>query len=203
MLPGLLTETFGVVDVDRHKERDGFVTLKKARIKLRALLVAKTAGSGEHHFFAPGSISANGVMEGVDIKARHANGTASYIVAPGTVAPWGRYERVKGDLDLLADAIEHETLPPVPDALHRAVPMHDRGEVKAAVDQSGIPEAVAIARQMAERAKRVLKDAANNGEPRTPALFDQAVHLGTFVACSTCTIKEATSALMQAAVAAG
>jgi len=90
MLPGLLTETFGVVDVDRHKERDGFVTLKKARIKLRALLVAKTAGSGEHHFFAPGSISANGVMEGVDIKARHANGTASYIVAPGTVAPWGR-----------------------------------------------------------------------------------------------------------------
>lgn len=205
LLVGILCDRFDVVDLDRHKDRDGFASLKSKGVTLNTPLRAKTAGNGEHHFFAPtpDCLSANGVLDGVDIKARYRNGTASYIVAPGTVAPWGRYEWLDGDLTLLADVIDLGALPPVPEALWHSKGALEPASVQASVDQSGIPEAVAYARRMMERAKRILRDAADRGEPRTPALFDQAVHLGTLVACCTLTGEEATTALMEAADGAG
>lgn len=204
LLVGVLTEEFDVVDLDRHKDRDGFASLAKIGLKLKSPMSAKTAGNGEHHFFAktPGLCTTHGVLPGIDIKSRYRNGTASYIVAPGTVAPWGRYTWLGGNPGLLRDLIDLGGLATIPEALWPPEKDVERITAEAAVDQSDVPGAVAFAHDMAERAKRVVRAAAEMGN-RTPALFDQAVHLGTFVACNTLTTEEAETALLEAAESVG
>lgn len=120
LLVGVLTEDFTVVDLDRHGEKDGFVELGKMGAEVASDFVARTAGNGEHYLFAnvPEVVSSNGgVAPGIDVKARTGNGVPSYIVAPGTVTPWGRYEWLKGDAESLASALKAGALPPVPKAL--------------------------------------------------------------------------------------
>lgn len=111
--------------LDRHGDKDGFAELEDMGIECSSEFYARTAGNGEHHMFehTPGLLTSNGeIAPGIDIKSEAASGTPSYIVAPGTVAPWGKYQWIKGSAKALADALEMGCLVQVPDGLqtHRA-----------------------------------------------------------------------------------
>lgn len=77
------------------------------------------------------------------------------------------------------------------------------GVPQEAVDQSDIPEAIAYAAAMLDSAKTRVIEAYENGESRTTEIFQQAFHLGGYVACCTLSEEQAREALTEAADAVG
>ncbi|SLN77648.1 AAA family ATPase [Roseisalinus antarcticus] len=147
LLVGLLTDEFNVTDLDRHGEKDGFKALADMGVECKSRLCAKTAGGGEHHFFAPtpGVTGSNGkIAPGIDIKAAAASGTPGYIVAPGTVAPWGKYEWIAGDAEALAYAIDLVGLPLMPEALIARLPSRKSDREPGEASPTGLPVAVIL-----------------------------------------------------------
>lgn len=74
---------------------------------------------------------------------------------------------------------------------------------QAAVDQSGIPEAVDHALKMLEWAKARVAEAAKKDVSRTEEIHRQAVHLGGYVACATLTAEQVRETLTEAAEEVG
>lgn len=72
-----------------------------------------------------------------------------------------------------------------------------------AVDQSGLPRAVAKACNMIFWAKKKIVEAAQNNQSRTHAIYGQAFHLGGYVACNTISEEDARTALIEAAEEVG
>lgn len=82
-----------VIDVDRHGDVDGFITLEDAGIDLPETMSSKTPSGGEHWFYKwtqgdePSQGSNVNGYSGVDVRA---NG--GYVVAPGSVVDGVQYE---------------------------------------------------------------------------------------------------------------
>ncbi|MBW4708117.1 bifunctional DNA primase/polymerase [Roseobacter sp. YSTF-M11] len=161
LLVGVLTGPgtgLAVVDLDRHGEKDGFAALVDLKIECESDFVARTAGGGEHRIFTyvPGILSSNGkVAPGIDVKSETATGTPSYIVAPGTVAPWGCYEWVKGDIAGLVKALKEKTMPPIPIVM-KARKDSPEPRKKSNGEKTGLPFA-----EVAEALMAILNDGSN------------------------------------------
>lgn len=188
-----------VLDVDVHKDDNGKVingfetiaALEDANGHLPRTAIARTAGGGEHHYFAyvPGVRNRGRLGVGLDVR-----GAGGYVIAPGS-----RLEAGAGYVWLDYDG---DGLPPLPDApawlldlvLPKATPAPSNYDYTPGENTSYIERAV-------EDELRTLASATQGG--RGEAVNRSAFTLGTLVGAGALSRQEAEAGLFEAAFSNG
>jgi len=188
-----------VLDVDVHKDDDGNVingfetlaVLEDQNEPLPRTAVARTAGGGEHHYFAyvPGVRNRGRLGAGLDIR-----GSGGYVVAPGSRLADGReYLWVDHDGD---------GLPPLPDAPQWLLDLVLPASPSYSSDYTYTSgENTAYIERAVEAELRELATAPQGG--RGEAVNRSAYNLGTLVGAGALSRQEAEVGLFDAAYANG
>lgn len=147
-MPGLPTGAasgVAVLDIDRKGDKDGFKALKQAGLHkaVKAPYVVDTPSGGQHIYYAHVDglgCSNTGLPTGVDVRA-----DGGYVIAPGSIAPQGRYA--------VSGKAKDMTAKPFPAKLIKLV-----GKRKTTTPQSSEPT------QPWKIVKAALKSIPNNGQ---------------------------------------